>query len=214
MNIKRIKRKTAYNAEKNNKMTNFEYLNRNYCKKGQTVLAGDSITELFNHTELFAEYTAETGMSVYNRGISGDTSDRLLERFEKNVLNIAPKNIVLLIGTNDLGVGAEIEFAAENIKKIIQLAKEKLNEVNIILEAVYPVNNGIINWGKRSNRDIAVLNSNLRQLAAELDVKYLDLTEQLSDEKGRLKAEYTYDGLHPNVLGFEIAAREIIPLLK
>lgn len=214
MNIKKIRKKTEYNAEKNNKMNNFEYLNRNYCKKGQTVLAGDSITELFNHTELFANYTAETGISVYNRGISGDTSDRLLERFEKNVLNIVPENIVVLIGTNDLGVGAEIDFIVENTRKIIMLSKKKVSGVNIVLEAVYPVHNGVIDWGRRNNRDILKLNEKLRELAAGLEVKYLDLTEQLSDKKGRLKSEYTYDGLHPNVLGFEIAAKEIIPLLK
>lgn len=214
MNLKKVRKKTAYNAEKNNKMNNFEHLNRNYCKKGQTVLAGDSIMEIFNHTELFAEYISETGTAVYNRGISGDTSDRLLERFEKNVINISPCNIVLLIGTNDLGVGADIDFAVDNIRKIIVLSKERIKDVHIILEAVYPVNNGIVDWGKRNNRDIAKLNSKLKQLAAELGVEYLDLTKQLSDDKGRLKAEYTYDGLHPNVLGFEIAAREIIPLLK
>ncbi len=90
MNLNKIRKRTVYYAEKINKADNFEFLNKNYCKKGQTVLVGDSITELFNHTELFAEYTAETGISVYNRGISGDTSDRLLERLERNVLNIKP----------------------------------------------------------------------------------------------------------------------------
>lgn len=109
MNYKKFRKASEYTAEKHNKMDNFIYLNEKYCQKNQTVLAGDSITELYNHTELFEKYTKLTGISVYNRGISGDTSDRLLERFETNILNIEPKNIVMLIGTNDLGLGADTE---------------------------------------------------------------------------------------------------------
>ena len=111
MNLKKIRKRTEYDAYKRSRAGSFAFLNQNYCEKGATVLAGDSITEGYTHTELFAEYTAETGIPVYNRGISGDTSDRLLERLEKTILNIKPKNLVLLIGTNDLGVGADADFA-------------------------------------------------------------------------------------------------------
>lgn len=206
--------KTDYNAEKHNKMINYEHLNLHYCKKGQTVLAGDSITEIFNHTELYADYEKESGKAVYNRGISGDTSDRLLERFEKNVLNIEPSNIVMLIGTNDFAYGMSMDDTVKNIDSILSLIAEKCSGTNVILQAVYPINDKINRQGKRTNKNISKLNKRIEMIAEKHNVTYVDFTDLLSDENGRLKKKYTYDGLHPTVFGFEAVAEKIITLLK
>lgn len=77
---KDYQKKTRYDLVKKTKAENFKYLNENFSLKGQTVLIGDSITEIFNYYELFYSFCQKTGQAVYNRGISGDTSDRLLER--------------------------------------------------------------------------------------------------------------------------------------
>lgn len=213
MNLKKVEQRTAYNAEKRNKAQNFELLNTKYCKKGQTVLAGDSITELYN-LELFGEYSEKTGKLVYNRGISGDTSNRLLERFESTVLNLEPANIVLLIGTNDLAVGASANYIIENVEKIIRLSREKCPGVNIILEAVYPVNNIITGQNGRSNGAIKTLNRGLEGLAAMQNVEFIDLTDEFADKFGFLKKKYTYDGLHVNALAYEVVTAAILPYLK
>lgn len=207
-------RSTEYNIDKRNKMMNFAHLNSHYCKMGQTVIAGDSITEMFNHTELYAAYEQESGKTVYNRGIGGDTSDRLLERFESNVLNIQPSNIVLLIGTNDFGYGLPMWETADNVDAILSLIAEKCSGANVILQAVYPVNTQMRRYDKKKNAKIPELNAMLRRLVDKHSITFLDLTAQLSDSNGDLKAEYTFDGLHPNVFGFEVVAEEIIPLLK
>lgn len=209
-----VKKSTQYNAEKRNKMINYTHLNSHYCKMGQTVLAGDSITEIFNHTELYAEYEKQSGKVVYNRGISGDTSDRLLERFSENVLSIQPSNIVLLIGTNDFGYGVPMQETVDNVDEILNLISEKSKDTNVILQAVYPVNTQMRKYDKKKNVQIPVLNAGLRELAKKHSVTFLDLTKVLSDENGNLKKDYTYDGLHPNVFGFEAVAEKVIPLLK
>ncbi len=79
---------TDYDIVKKTKMENFELLNKS-AKENQVVFIGDSIIELFPTYELFAD----KDKIVYNRGISGDTSDRMLERMDKNCLNINP-NVV------------------------------------------------------------------------------------------------------------------------
>lgn len=208
------KKSTEYNAEKRNKMINFTHLNSHYCKMEQTVLAGDSITEIFNNTELYADYIKNSGKAVYNRGISGDTSDRLLERFESNVISIQPSNIVLLIGTNDFGYGLPMQETVDNIDKILSMISKKCSGANVILQAVYPVNTKMRKYDKKKNAKIPVLNAMLKELAKKHSVTFLDLTKELSDNNGDLKAEYTYDGLHPNVFGFEVVAESVIPLLK
>ena len=117
---KNFQKKTAYDYVQQTKKENFSFLNETYAQQGQTVLFGDSITEIFNSYELFYAFSQTTGQAVYNRGISGDTSDRLLERLECNALNISPKNLVILIGTNDIGLGLPTEYTLNNIKEILQ----------------------------------------------------------------------------------------------
>jgi lysophospholipase L1-like esterase len=209
MNIKIFQRKSAYNAEKQNKKDNFTFLNERYCKKNQTVLAGDSITEICN-MELFNKYIENSGTLVYNRGISGDTSDRLLERFEDNVLKLNPKNLVIMIGTNDLSINATTTYIADNVEQMIKLTKSKSPETNIILQSVYPVD---VKQSKK-NVKICELNILLMELAAKYKTIYLDVYTLLSDDNGGINPCYTYDGLHPNAYGFEIAVNEIVSMLK
>lgn len=210
MNYKLYEKRSKYSAEKENKKDNYTFLNSRYCKEGQTVLVGDSITEIYNHTEFFAAYTEKTGLKVYNRGISGDTSNRLLERYEENVLSIKPANIVLLIGTNDLNCSADIYCIIDNIEKIINLTAENCPDARLILLGVYPVGD---NQGLRDNNDIKKLNARLSILSKMKNILFLDLFDKLSDNDGKLNKIYTYDGLHLNAQGFEIVTDNLLPFL-
>lgn len=210
MNLKKFRKNTEYNHEKNNKKNNFTYLNNNYCKTGQTVLLGDSITELFNDNELFKEYREKSGLAVYNRGISGDTTDRLIERLEDNVINIQPRNIVLLIGTNDFGHCADVEYVYSNIELIVDKLLTECNGVNIVLEAILPVGKHTQTKKGRNNTKYVEINAMLKNLAQQKGIKFFDITDKLIDKDGFFDTRYTYDGLHPNVQGFEITAKEIL----
>ena len=129
---------------------------------------GDSITDFFNWYELFYDYSKSSGQAVYNRGISGDTTDRLIERLQDNVLTIKPKNIVLLIGTNDIGRGLPLSESLKNVEQIIKSSKDSCPDVNFILEAVYPVIEG--RAGKRKNSDILESNRKYKVLAEKYGV--------------------------------------------
>lgn len=208
-----------YDLVKRTKRENFRYLNETKALFGQTVLLGDSITEIFNWYELFYNFSKNSGQAVYNRGISGDTTNRMLERLYDNALNIKPKNLVILIGTNDIGNGAPIEFPLGNIEKAIIKTIDVCPDTNIVLEAVYPVNKtmsadafGMV--GQRKNEVIRHLNLELKKVAEKYECAWLDLTDKLSDCNGNLKADYCYDGLHLNAQGFTVVAESIIPMLK
>lgn len=204
MNLKKFRRLTAYDTEKSKKMNNFNLLNSKYCKTAQTVLAGDSITEIFN-MELLDDYTQRSGKRVYNRGISGDTSDRLLERYEANVLSLQPEDIVLLIGTNDLTIKADVDYVLGNIHSILSLTSDRLPSTRTIVQAVYPVEYR----NKKKNERVVQLNAGIEALCRDMGAQYVDTYTPLLDNKGGFCTEYTYDGLHPNARGFEVVA-EII----
>ncbi len=206
---------TVYNSEMASKKVNFTLLNEKYALQNQTVLLGDSITDFFTWYELFYDYSKTSGQAVYNRGIGGDTTDRLLERLQENVLSINPKNIVLLIGTNDIGRGLPLSLTLQNVEQIIKTTKSKCPDVNFILEAVYPINEKMRDkFEKRKNKKIDEMNKEYVKLCKKYDCIWLDFTDELKDETGNLKCEYTYDGLHVNTKAYEIIASRIIPLLK
>lgn len=206
---------TMYNREQQTKLKNYSILNNEYALKNQTVLLGDSITDFFNWYELFYDFSKSSGQAVYNRGISGDTTDRLLERLQENVLNIEPKNIVLLIGTNDIGRGLPLSMSVENVSKIIENTKAVCPDVNFIFQAVYPINRGMRDkFEKRSNDKIELMNKEFLELSKEYGCQWLDITDKLKDETGNLKKEYTFDGLHLNVSAYKVIAENVIPLLK
>lgn len=206
---------TKYDVEKQTKRENYRTLNEEYALHSQTVLLGDSITDFFNWYELFYDFSKSTGQAVYNRGISGDTTDRLLERLEENVLNIEPKNIILLIGTNDIGRGLPLAMSVKNVSAIIEKSKKKCPDVNFILQAVYPINENMRDkFDKRSNEKINLMNKEFIKLSEKYDCRWLDITDKLKDEKGNLKSDFTYDGLHINVKAYKIVAENVIPLLE
>ncbi len=206
---------TQYSSEMTTKKNNYTLLNKKYALKNQTVLLGDSITDFLNYYELFFDFCKSSGQAVYNRGISGDTTDRLLERLYDNVLSIEPKNIVLLIGTNDIGRGLPLSMTLENVEKIITDTKKACPDVNFIVEAVYPINENMRDkFEKRSNKKIKEMNNEFIKLCEKHNCIWLDFTDKLKDKDGNLKKELTYDGLHVNAQAYEIIAENVIPLLK
>jgi lysophospholipase L1-like esterase len=68
--------------------------------------------------------------------------------------------------------------------------------------------------GIRTNLAINGLNSLLQVMAEKEDVHFIDITEELIDKDGQLHLDYTFDGLHPNAVGYEIITRSIVPLLR
>lgn len=206
---------TVYNREMASKKNNYTFLNKKYAIESQTVLLGDSITDFFNWYELFYDFSKISGQAVYNRGISGDTTDRLLERLHENVLSIKPRNIVVLIGTNDIGRGLPLSLSVENMENIIKVTKEMCPDVNLIIEAVYPINEKMRDrFEKRSNKKINEMNKEFVKLCKKYDCVWIDFTDELMDNNENLKLEYTFDGLHINAQAYEIVAKNVIPLLK
>lgn len=189
----------------------FAYHCKTRAKEGQVVFFGDSITEMLNVSDWYGEYSVKSGLEVYNRGIGGDTVLGLYRRAKENVLCIKPKAVVILIGTNDLQFEFTPDFIAMNMENTLKLFKEECPDCKVILEAVYPVIEG--RAGRRKNKDILEVNNKYKALAEKYGATFIDLTDILSDSKGNLKADCTYDGLHLSAKGYEVTTREIAKLL-
>ncbi|WP_248277023.1 SGNH/GDSL hydrolase family protein [Chitinophaga sp. Ak27] len=165
------------------------------------VFMGNSITIGWKnaHPEFFE------GKPYINRGISGQTTSQMLIRFRPDVINLKPKVVVILAGTNDIAGNTgytPVETIFGNIVSMTELAKA--NGIKVILSTVLPVYE--YPWRKGMGIDavgkIADLNQRLKDYAAKNNCVYLDYFSAMEDDKKGLKAELTYDGVHPNKAGY------------
>lgn len=204
--------------DKEMKIMRYREENKN-VKYGQTVFTGSSLMEMFPINKLLAEHNDST--IIYNRGIGGFVSRELLEVIDVCATDLKPSKIFINIGTNDLSDSRiPISELMENYDKIISEIEAKLPEAIIYLMAYYPVNYeaSAENMKEclkiRNNEKIRTANAEVKKLAEKHGQQYVDINKNLMDEQGRLKAEYTIEGLHINEDGYRAVYDDIMVYVK
>jgi lysophospholipase L1-like esterase len=183
-------------------------------QKQNIVFLGDSLTEFFPVDEFFHEY------NPYNRGIANDTTIGVLERLQSNIIDIEPRKIFLQIGTNDLAIYRIKDplIVAKRIIEIIEKLKEALPITQLYLISLYPVNikakiYSFLFVSKRTNKDINTINDYLKTYCEGNKLPFIDIHQILVDENGKLRKEYTFEGLHINYRGYEKIAKALLPYI-
>ncbi len=173
--------------------------------ESRIVFFGDSITDGWKLADYFP------GKPYVNRGISGQTTPQMLVRFREDVLDLQPKAVVILAGTNDIAGNTgpmTLDEIEANYTSLAELAAA--NHVKVIYASVLPVNNYTAEaqgfFADRSPAKILELNRWLKNYCADHGCIYLDYFSAMVDEKGMLKRDLADDGLHPNAAGYKVMA--------
>jgi lysophospholipase L1-like esterase len=179
----------------------------------RVVFLGDSITDSWDDTTRYSGFFP--GKPYINRGISGQTTPQMLIRFRADVIDLKPKVVVILAGTNDIaGNTGPMTLAAieNNLISMAELARA--NKIRVVFASVLPISDydknkdgqPIIRSKQRPPDQILSLNQWMKNYAATLGAVYLDYYSAMVDGKGFLKEELSEDGLHPNQKGYDIMA--------
>ncbi len=167
----------------------------------ELVFAGDSLAADGPWAELYSD--------VHNRGIGGERSFGLLGRLDE-ILASHPKMVVFLVGSNDLSNVIPPAQILRNYRAILTRVRDESPATRVLVLALWPVNPHFKDSPIYTNEHVKAVNEPLRELVREFPaVRYVDLTDQLADDKGELKAEYTIDGLHLNVRGYLAIDRKL-----
>ena len=176
----------------------------------RVVFMGDSITEGWG---MKATATSPgrgeffPGKPYINRGISGQTTPQMLVRFRQDVIQLKPKVVVLLAGTNDIAenTGKEtLEEIGNNIASMSEIARA--NGIRVVLCSVLPASDFHWHKGLEPAPKIRALNSWMKDYAAKNAFVYVDYYSPMVNSEGGLKAELSPDGVHPNKSGYDIMA--------
>jgi lysophospholipase L1-like esterase len=173
--------------------------------ENRVIFFGDSITDIWKLVDSFP------GKPYINRGIGGQTTPQMLVRFRQDVIDLHPKVVVMLAGTNDIAGNSgpmRNEDIEANLLSMADLAKG--NGIHVVFSSVLPVHNYTEKakdfFAQRPGARILALNTWLKDYCAKNDTVYLDYFSALVDDKGMLKKELADDGLHPNAAGYKIMA--------
>ncbi len=206
--------------DQQDKLERFRILNQN-AKKGEILFTGSSLMEQFPVNELLM--TRGMRQVVYNRGIGGFTTEDMLRNMEEMVFAVKPRKIFINIGTNDIGSqGYRLEKLMENYGKIITQIRERLPEAEIYMMAYYPVNETDKlpegEWAKtmfltRTNENISIANKAVEELAGRMGCHFINVNQGLTDEVGKLKKEFTVEGIHMYANGYEVVLENMRPFL-
>lgn len=187
--------------------------------KGQIVFTGSSLMEMFPINKLLSEHGDDT--IIYNRGVGGFISDELLAVIDVCAVDLQPRKVFINIGTNDLSWSSiPISALIENYDKIITAIESGVPNVEIYLMAYYPVNFEAASEEMkeclkiRTNEKITAANAEVEKLAQRHGQRYIDINRNLKDEQGRLKAEFTIEGLHINEQGYRAIYDDIMAYVR
>ncbi len=177
---------------------------------GDIVFLGNSITDGGEFSELFDDIT------IKNRGISSDVISGVMERLYQ-VVDHSPSKIFLLIGINDVSHNLSVDRLAEEYGKLVREIREKAPDTRLYLQSVMPINNDFGRYRNLKGKESTVvrLNERIKELASDNGAVYVDLWPALADPStGKLKKEFTNDGLHLLGKGYKAWADAIRPLVK
>jgi lysophospholipase L1-like esterase len=170
--------------------------------ESRVVFMGDSITDGWGK----GQAPFFPGKPYINRGISGQTTPQMLVRFRPDVIDLKPKLVVTLAGTNDLAgnTGPEtLQNIEDNLASMAELAKA--NGIRVVIASVMPVCDYFKpQTARRPPQQIIALNEWIKAYTAKNGFGYLDYYSAMVDSAGMFKKELTYDGLHPNDAGYAV----------
>lgn len=159
--------------------------------KKDIIMLGNSLTDGAEWNELL------NNRHVKNRGIVGDIVQGCYERMDP-ILKGQPKKIFILSGVNDVSHGVTGDSIARAMEKLIVLIKQRSPRTKIYLQSMLPFNNDVREWKLLKGREQVVVDGNraLEAVARRQQVTWINLYPLFVDDDGKLKAEYTNDGLH------------------
>ncbi len=165
------------------------------------IMIGSSAVDMWNFASDFK------GVSLLNRGIGGETSDQFWLRFRPDVLHLKPYGVIIYAGTcNDFWSENRMSPSETkaNLARMARMASAQ--DVRVAIGAIAPVNDYLPNTESyiisHPINEVLAINRWLKALCEENGYDYIDFYTPVADEAGKMKKEWSSDGIHCNARGY------------
>ncbi|HEY3755851.1 MAG TPA: GDSL-type esterase/lipase family protein [Opitutaceae bacterium] len=173
------------------------------------LFVGDSITDFWRNRGAAQWSKFWGGYQAANLGISGDRTEHVLWRLQNGEVDgLHPKVIVLMIGTNNIGLEHDgfssrgtPEDAAGGVKAVVAELRRRCPAAKILLLGVFPRAHASDN---PMRADVAAINRTISALDDQQHVFYRDIGPKFLEADGTISSEIMPDFLHPSPRGYEI----------
>ena len=162
--------------------------------------------------QLACQWETFCNVPVKNISRSGDNTAMMIERFDQDVLPFKPKVLLIIGGVNDIRDGK----SAEDVIKNLEILREKClsNDITPAFGTLTPMNEKIIR-----SKNIFITDSDWRSEREKINAWIMknggvDISQGLYDENNELRADFTPDGLHPDLRGKKLMGEAIEKFLK
>lgn len=167
----------------------------------EVVFMGNSITD--NWASMDPEFFSRN--NFVGRGISGQTTLEMLARFRRDVIELAPRAVVILAGINDIAQNQgpiSLENTFGNIVSMCELAEH--NGIRVVICSVLPCDR--LSWRPEiaPAEKVRALNALLREYAARQGFVYVDYHSAFDNGRGGLDGRFSEDGCHPTLYGYTL----------
>jgi lysophospholipase L1-like esterase len=183
------------------------------AERPRVVFMGDSITDGWRLHEYFPD------RDFVNRGISGQITGEMLGRFKEDVIDLQPKAVVILAGTNDIAREVPLETIQNNLTMMADLAQ--FHKITPIFASILPISdyhkgeNASYERSKtRPPASIVAMNRWIQGFCAKRDLPYVDYYSGVADASGFIKPDLADDGLHPNAKGYRVMAPIVLKVVE
>ena len=155
------------------------------------IMLGNSLTDGAEWNELF------DNCHVKNRGIVGDIIPGFFERLEP-ILKGQPRKIFIMGGVNDISHGVSADSIVSAMTQVVTTIQARCPKTEIYVQRMLPFNNDVRLWKLLKGREQVVVDGNkgLESMCQRLGVTFINLYPLFVGENGKMKPEYTNDGLH------------------
>jgi len=164
-----------------------------------------------DHTSQYAYWLVEKNpfWRVLNRGVNGERSDEILERFDRDVVERHPYVVVVIAGVNDVYQDKTVEHITTHLRRIYDRAAEE--NIAVLAGSILPFNDAT----REQNAKMSKVNNWIRKQAeADDNLTFVDTRKAVASKKSQNKLASTEDGQHPDVAGYKALAHAIEPELK
>lgn len=171
----------------------------------KVVCLGDSITWGFPfgpHYSWVEMLSRATGIEFINRGINGDTTNGMLRRLSRDVLELKPSHLVLSGCINDIICGESFDRITWNVREMVE--KAEAAGITVILGQPTAVESAYM------EKLLVRLRRWYREFAAKKNLALIEFDRAFLDREGRLRQELLLaDGAHPSEAGYRALFEQI-----